>query len=198
MKCKRNPLGEIVKCKALSCAHGGQTVQGLHCDKTHAPVVTWMTIGFPLILSLAHGWHTRQIDFVLACPQAKVSHDACVLIPEKFRVQHGKLVLDQDALSPWKQRCKLKLPQNLHGLKDAGATWCEHLKKGLIERGVAQSEVDPCPFFKKDPILIAHVDDCVLVSPNKKNVNEFIESMKKDCTLEDEGDVHAHLGIDVA
>ena len=106
-------------------------------------------------------------------------------------------MLDQDALSPWKQRHKLKLPQNLHGLKDAGAAWHEHLKKGLIKRGFAQSKVDPCPFFKKDPILIAHVDDCVLMSPDKKNVDEFIESMKKDCTLEDEGDVHAHLGVDV-
>ena len=34
MKCKRNPLGEIVKFKARLCAHGGQTIQGVHCTTT--------------------------------------------------------------------------------------------------------------------------------------------------------------------
>ena len=75
MKRKRNPVGEIVKYKAHFCVHGGQTKEGVHYTNTFAPVVTWTTIRFLLILSLVHNWHTRQIDFVLAYPQAKVSHN---------------------------------------------------------------------------------------------------------------------------
>ena len=78
MKRKRNPIGEIVKYKARFCTHGGQTQEGVHYTNTFAPVVTWTTIRFLLILSLVHGWHTRQINFVLAYPQAKVSHDLYV------------------------------------------------------------------------------------------------------------------------
>ena len=48
MKRKRNPLGVIVKCKARLCAHGGQTIEGVHCESAHAPVVTWTTIRFLL------------------------------------------------------------------------------------------------------------------------------------------------------
>ena len=104
MKCKSNPVGEIIKYKARFCAHGGQTQEGVHYTNTFAPVVTWTTIRFLLILSLVHGWHTRQIDFVLAYPPAKVSHDLYMLVPDKFKVQDNKLVMDQDAPPPWKQK----------------------------------------------------------------------------------------------
>ena len=94
MKRKHNPLGQIVKYKARLCAHGGQTIKGIHYDNTFAPVVSWTTIRFLLILSLIYGWETRQIDFVLAYPQAKVSHDLYMHIPEKFDVQKGELKLN--------------------------------------------------------------------------------------------------------
>ena len=93
MKRKRNPLGVIVKHKARLCAHGGQTIEGVHYESTHAPVVTWTAIRFLLTASLINNWHTRQIDFVLAHPQAKVSHDVCVLPPEKFEIRDGNVVL---------------------------------------------------------------------------------------------------------
>ena len=48
MKRKRNPLGVIAKHKARLCAHGGQTIEGVHCESAHAPVVTWTTIRFLL------------------------------------------------------------------------------------------------------------------------------------------------------
>ena len=197
MKRKRNPLGQVIKCKARLCAHGGQTQEGIHYTNTFAPVVTWTTIRFLLILSLINGWHTRQIDFVMAYPQAKVSHDVYMLIPDKFRVKEGKLVLDQTAPSPWKQQHKLQLIQKLYGLKDAGATWFEHLRKGLTDRGFTQSEVDPCLFCKKNLILITCVDDSIIMSPDEKVINGFISDVKRDCTLEDEGDIEHYLGINV-
>ena len=197
MKRKRNPLGQIVKYKARLCAHGGQTQQGVHYDSTFAPVVTWTTIRYLLIQSLINGWHTRQVDFVLAYPQAKVSHDVYTILPEKFTVRNNKLVLDINSPSPWKQKHKLKLIQNLYGLRDAGATWFEHLKTGLLKRGFVQSEVDPCLFYKKNLILITYVDDCILMSPDKSLCDDFIASMKTEYKLEDEGDVTAYLGINV-
>ena len=197
MKRKRNPLGQIVKYKARLCAHGGQTVQGIHYTNTFAPVVTWTTIRFLLILSLVHNWHTRQLDFILAYPQAKVSHDLYMHVPEKFTVSNDKLTLDQDAPPPFKQRHKLKLLQNLYGLKDAGATWFNHLKQGLLRRDFKQSEVDPCLFYKTDLVLIVYVDDCIMMTPKPNLVDEFIKDMQREYKLEDEGDINAYLGINV-
>ena len=149
MKHKRNPVREIVKYKAHFCTHGGQTKEGVHYTNTFAPVITWTTIHFLLILSLVHNWHTRQINFVLAYPQAKVSHDLYMLVPDKFKVQNGKLQMDLAAPPPWQQKYKMKLLQNLYGLKDAGATWFNHLKKGLLDRGFMQSQVNPCLSTKR-------------------------------------------------
>ena len=46
---------------------------------------------FLLKLSLVNNWHARQIDFVLAYPQAKVSNDVYMLPPEKFKRGATKL-----------------------------------------------------------------------------------------------------------
>ena len=69
-KRKRNPLGEITKYKARLNAHGGQTKEGIHYFDTYAPVVQWVTVRILMILSILENLHNRNIDFVLAFPQA--------------------------------------------------------------------------------------------------------------------------------
>ena len=60
---------------------------------------------------------------------------------------------DATAPSPWKQKYRLKLLQNLYGLKDAGATWFNHLTKELTNMGFQQGLVDPCLFFRDGIVL---------------------------------------------
>ena len=86
-KRKRNPMGDIVKYKARLCCHGGQTIKGVHYDETFSPVVGWSTIRLMLTMSVIHGWHARQIEFVLAFPQAKMRTDIYMHLPEKFQMR---------------------------------------------------------------------------------------------------------------
>ena len=118
-KQKRSPTGEITKYKARLCCHGRQTVKGEHYDKTFSPVVSWSTVRLMLTLSLIQGWHARQMDFILAFPQAKVRTDLYMHVPEKFSVQNGKLELNEFAPHPSKQRAVVKLIQIVYGLVDA-------------------------------------------------------------------------------
>ena len=67
-------------------------------------------------------------------------------VPEKFCVDRGKLVLDDQAPHPSKQDNVVKLIKNIYGLADASLTWHTHLKKGLLDYGFKQSQVDPCLF----------------------------------------------------
>ena len=61
MKRKRDiKTREIKKWKARLNIHGGKQVKGETYWDTFAPVVTWISIRLILILSLIHGWHTRQ------------------------------------------------------------------------------------------------------------------------------------------
>ena len=106
----------------LLAGNGGQTIKGVHYEETFSPVVAWSTVRFMLTLSEVYNWHARQIDFVLAFPQADVKTDIYMNVPEKFRVENGKLVLDESAPHPSKQGNVLKLIKNIYGLADASLT----------------------------------------------------------------------------
>jgi hypothetical protein len=197
MKRKRSPSGEITKYKARLCVHGGQTEKGVHYESGYSPVVSWSTIRLLLILSEIHEWKTRQVDFVLAFPQAPIKTDVYMEVPNKFRVANGKLIRDTNAEPPRNQPNVLKLLQNLYGLVDASATWHEYLKKGLKKRGFIQSKTHPCLFVRKNMIVVTYVDDCLILCPDDEPINAFITSMQKDFTLTDEGTISAYLGIQI-
>jgi hypothetical protein len=71
------------------------------------------------------------------------------------------------------------------------------LRDGLTARGFKQSFVEPCMFIRGSLILLVYVDDCVAICPSQAPITEFIESMKADYVLTDEGDISAYLGIQV-
>jgi hypothetical protein len=196
-KRKRNPFGVITKYKARLCAHGGQTVQGVHYDASYSPVVSWTTIRHLLTLTLVMGWFPRQIDFVLAFLQADTGTNVFMEVPGHFEVQNGKLARNSQAPNPRHQPNVLKLLKNLYGLKDAGLTWFEHLKDGLVKRGFRQSLVEPCMFIRGNLILLVYVDDCIAICPDDEPITKFITSMQTDYVLTDEGNLSAYLGIQV-
>ena len=73
MKRKRRvSTGEIYKWKGRLCIDGSSQEQGINYWETFSPVVTWETVRSLLTLAIMNGWETRQIDFVLAFPQAEV------------------------------------------------------------------------------------------------------------------------------
>jgi hypothetical protein len=185
-KRKRRPTGELLKHKARLCAHGGQQTKGVTYHETYSPVVNWFTLRLFIVLSLIYDWKTRQVDFVLAFPQAELASDVYMELPYGFHVEpQGDWVL--------------KLKRNVYGLKDAGRTWHLHLKKGLTDRGFTASLVDPCVFYKGDLILIIYVDDMICMCPTDAPIDEFLTGMQAGgFTLTDQGDVNEYLGIKVA
>ena len=197
-KRKRNPFGDIVKYKARLCCHGGQTIRGVHYDETFSPVVAWSTVRMLLTLSEVYGWHARQIDFVLAFPQAEVRTDVYMQVPEKFRVSEGKLTLDETAPHPSRQDNVVKLIKNVYGLKDASKTWVDHISSGLIDFGFTRSEVDPCLFIKGNLLFCLYVDDAICLTPDKREADKLIKDLeKRGYILTDEGPLSAYLGIQV-
>ena len=63
--------------------------QGQHYDQTYAPVATWNSIRTMLILAAYDGWYTRQIDYVLAFPQAPIDREISMKVPAGFTVVDG-------------------------------------------------------------------------------------------------------------
>ena len=89
----------------------------------------------------------------------------------------------------------IKLKKNLYSLKDAGLTWHEMMRAGLLDCGFEQSQVDPCLFIRGQVLLVLYVDDVAVFSPHKATIDEVIQSLKTHFALSEEGDLKDYLDI---
>ena len=74
-----------------------------------------------LILSIVHGWYTKQVDYVLAYPQAPAEKPLYMKIPKGMEVKEGK---NEDYV--------LMLHRNVYGQKNAGRVWNKYLVDKLV------------------------------------------------------------------
>ena len=73
----------------------------------------------------------------------------------------------------------LKLLRNLYVLKDAGRTWFEHLTEGLKEMEFKATTSDPCIYKKENDMIVLYVDDCIIISNSKDNIDLIFKLTKK-------------------
>jgi len=66
---------EVYKWKARLNIDGSRQVKGRDYWDTYAPVATWGSIRLILAKAIIQGWHSKQIDFVMAYTQAPVKRD---------------------------------------------------------------------------------------------------------------------------
>jgi hypothetical protein len=127
---------QIYNWKARLNVHGGKQVKGIHYWETYSPVVKWSSIRLFLTLAVMKGWQTRQVNFILAYPQADLETELYMEVPAGFEFQGTR-----------KTHC-LHLLKNLYGQNQAGQVWNKHLHKGLTKKGFIQSKIDECVYFR--------------------------------------------------
>lgn len=189
---RRISTGEAYKWKARLNLHGGKQEHGVNYWETYAPVIGWTTIRLFLVLVLLNGWASRQVDFVLAYPQADIECPMYMDIPRGFVFEGSQ-----------KTHC-LELLKNLYGQKQAGRVWNEYLHNGLIARGYTQSRVDMCLYYRKNVAMLIYTDDGIFVGPTQGEIDEAITVLKipagknnefRAFNLTDEGDLSDYLGV---
>jgi Reverse transcriptase (RNA-dependent DNA polymerase) len=193
---RRLATGEPYKWKARLNVHGGKQEHGVNYWETYAPVIAWDTIRLFLVLAILNKWHTRQIDFVLAYPQADIECPIYMDIPSQFECQGSR-----------KDHCLL-LKKNLYGQKQAGRVWNQYLHDGLLARGFRQSAVDMCLYYRKDVALLIYTDDGILIGPSPGDLDAIIELLEapvvtggkqthRAFNITDEGTLDEYLGVKV-
>ena len=188
MKRKRRlDTQEVYKHKARLTVHGGQQQHGINFWETYAPVVSWSSIRLFLTHAIRRGWHTRQVDFVLAFPQADVETDIFMKVPAGYHLNDA----DPDT------QC-LQLIKNVYGTKQGPRTWSKHLVRGLKKIGFTQSSVEPCLFYRGTVSFLIYVDDGILAGPSDDDIEQAIEDlMKANFDIEDMGNIKDYLGVQV-
>ena len=178
---------EVYKWKARLNVHGGQQEHGVHYWDTYAPVVTWQTVRLFLVLSLLLGWQSRQLDFVMAYPQAPAEMPLYMRLPKGYK--HRGMTRKTHAL---------KLICNVYGRKQAGRVWHKFMDKGMKDIGFTPSKFDPCLYYCGSVIFLVYIDDCIVFGPNAEALDQVVKDLRscpQQFTVDDQGDVGDFLGI---
>jgi hypothetical protein len=179
--------GNIKKYKARCNINGSRMRYGEHYEQTYAPVAGWTAIRMILALVLLNGWHTAQLDYVLAYPQAPAVRDLYMEVPKGFTLDGVDNPSDY----------VLKVNKNTYGGKDAGRTWFQYLRKKLLKLGFEQSEHDECMFYKGQMVYVLYTDDSILAGPDKEDINATIELLRTELDITVEGDLTDFLGVNI-
>lgn len=185
---KRLPNGELNKFKSRWCCRGDlQDYDGI----PYSPLVGWPTVRAGLLLSVAHGWKSRQVDFTLAfCQSPQPENDPLYMeLPQYYRPEgyEGKDVV-------------LRLRKSIYGQIDSPKLFYEHLCRGMVKLGFEASQSDPCLFIHKEQqiMVLNYCDDQIWLSPDNALIEEYVDKLQGlgyDLTLEDDGDIFGFLGI---
>ena len=178
---------EVYKWKARLNVHGGQQEHSVHYWDTYAPVVTWQTVRLFLVLSLLLGWQSRQLDFVMAYPQAPAEMPLYMRLPQGYR-RRGMT----------RKTHALKLIRNVYGQKQAGRVWNKFMDKGMRDIGFTPSKYDPCLYYRGSVLFLVYIDDCIVFGPNDQALDQVVKDLRtcpQQFTVDDQGDVGDFLGI---
>ena len=180
---------EIKKHKARLNFDGSRMEKGKHYDQTYAPVASWASIRLVLALVAANNWHTTQIDYVLAYPQAPVEHEVYMEIPRGYELADGKDKGDY----------AFKLHANLYGQKQAGRVWYQYLSKRLVgDVGFTKSRIDECVFYKGNTVYVLYTDDSIITGPDQGEINQVIKEIQDaGLNITVEGTIKDFLGVNI-
>ena len=185
---KRNlTTNAITKHKARLNLHGGKQVYGMNYYETYAPVVTWFAIRLMIIFGIIFNWSLRQVDFIMAYPQAPIEMDIYMELPQGIETEKGN---SKDHV--------LKLLKNIYGQKQAGRVWNEYLVDKLRSIGFNQSLIDDCVFYRNDTIFMVYVDDGIFIGSNDDQLQEAIRDLRDlNLKIEDQGHPADYVGVNI-
>ena len=139
----------------------------VHYWDTYAPVVTWQPVWLFLILSLILGWQSRQLDFVMAYPQAPAEMPLYMCLPQGYR--HVGVSQKTHAL---------KLVRNVYGQKQVGRVWNKYMDQGMKEIGFTPSSFDPCLYYRGSIVFLVYINDCIIFGPNSPSIDAVVADLR--------------------
>uniref|UniRef100_A0A7S4AV79 Reverse transcriptase Ty1/copia-type domain-containing protein n=2 Tax=Pseudo-nitzschia australis TaxID=44445 RepID=A0A7S4AV79_9STRA len=158
-------------------------------DESYAPVVSWSTVRFFLIIAIMLGWHTVSVDWSNAFIHAKLKEPMYMATPRGFTNQlYGAL------------GC-LCVTKSLYGSKFAPRNWYVHLRSALLQLGMKESPIDKCLFHRENLLMVLYVDDAGIAAPKKSMIEAFVEELRElhfDLDIQDDFSSYLGIGIETA
>ena len=158
---------EVYKWKARLNVHGGQQEHGVHYWDTYALVLTWQTVCLFLILPLLRGWQSRQLDFVMAYPQAPAEMPLYMRLPQGYKCSGMS-----------RKTHALTLIRNVYGQKQAIRVWNQYMDKGMRDIGFTPGAFDPCLYYRGSVLFLIYIDDCIVFGPTAETIDQVVKDLR--------------------
>jgi hypothetical protein len=179
--------GKVAKQKARLNLHGRKQEFGTNYYAIYVPVVTWFAIQFLIVFGILFDWALRQVEFVMAYPQAPIEMDMYMELPTGIHTKHGN---SKDHV--------LKLLANIYGQKQAGRVWNSYLVTKQQEINFKQSLIDDCIFYWDNVIFIVYVDDGIFLGPLDQQLRDIINKLRNlKLSIEDQGHPTDYVGVNI-
>jgi hypothetical protein len=182
-KIKTNAQNEIIKYKARWVVQGFNQILGIDYLETFSTTCRPESYRLVFLLALYNGWAFLQYDVKNAFVHAEIDKEIYVKQPTGF--EKGNYV------------CKLK--KALYGLKQSPRLWYKYLKDILYKYGFKVLPYDEGVFINttNSIIILCHVDDLIVVGPNKAQIESIINQASKDIKIQPMGTPSTFLGIEI-
>jgi hypothetical protein len=179
---------EIKSYKAKLNLHSGKQIYGMNYFETYAPVVTWFAIRLMIIFGIIFYWAIRQVNFVMAYPQAPIEMDIYMELPQGIQTAHRN---SKDHV--------LNLEKIIYGQKQAGRVWNSFLMDKLLSIGFTTSLINDCVFFCNDIIFMVYVDYGIFMgNDDLLKLQEAIKDIQDlGLNIEDQGHPADYVGVNI-
>jgi hypothetical protein len=191
-----NILGNTWVCKikpgmlyrARLCVRGDWQIEGVDYFEVFAPTAKLASFRMILHLGATFDLEVHQVDFETAFMNGDIEED----------IYMRQIPGYEDPEKPH-HVCKLK--KALNGIRQAPRQWFAKLKEALLELGFEQSKEDPTVLYRKGEggffYVLIFVDDLILATNNKKELEAFKGELGRRFVIKDLGEISTYLGIDI-
>lgn len=196
-KKKLDQDGNVEKYKCRLVIRGFEQREGVDFDQTFAAVARAPTWRFLLSLAAYLDWEIHQVDVIAAFLNGDLEEEVLMEIPDGLQDYLRKFSDENSVgLDPRKDQVLLLL-KALYGLKQAPRQWQKSLKSTLNKLGFTQLQSDTAVFihYTKQVIVIAYVDDMLVMGPRLKEVQKFKKDLSESYEITDLGELKYFLGI---
>ena len=189
-KVKQDENGHVTKFKSRLVCQGFRQRHGIDFFDTYAPVANYASIRVLLALAARLDLEIHQMDVDVAFLNGILKETVFCKPPPGVTVPPGHVLL---------------LLRALYGTKQAARVWWQNIDNTFLTKlDLHKSPADPCVYFRtvsdSNPtslFLVLFVDDILIFSNRKKTVELAKSTLKKTCSMTDQGELRWCLGMRV-
>ena len=174
------------KFKAQLVARGFTQREGINYTEVFAPVAPIQSIRGVIAVAAVRDWEMDSIDVKQAYLNSTIHHDVYLKPPVGIEIPPGK---------------GLKVVKGLYGLKQSGREWNIELDSHLRTIGFHCMPSAPCLYSRgtgdKITIITAYVDDMLITSPSREEVDRAKREIMDKWETQDNGRIKEFLGIKI-